>query len=71
MSGCQVDISKLNLYYMESDGGGLFVTPVQQDIKKSLHQVIKHLQQAHGVKAKQVMAFFSLMILSLLILLLW
>ncbi|KAH0544254.1 hypothetical protein KQX54_001948 [Cotesia glomerata] len=49
-----VDISKLKFYYMEDDGGQLFVSPVSQDIKQKINKVIWYLKTGYKIKAEKV-----------------
>lgn len=45
-----VNLTSLKYFYQESDGGSLFVSPVDYDIRVAMDKVIRHLQIA--LKAK-------------------
>ncbi|OXU26780.1 hypothetical protein TSAR_006488 [Trichomalopsis sarcophagae] len=50
----KVDMSKLKIYYMEDDGGQMFVSSVDPEIRDSMRQVLNYFEKAYGVKAKKV-----------------
>lgn len=50
----RVEVSKLKFYYMESDGGGLGISPVDPEIKSALRKAISHFERAYGIQAQKV-----------------
>lgn len=49
-----VNLSTLKYFYQENDGGGLFVSPVDYDIRVAMDKVIRHLQIAFKAKPQRV-----------------
>lgn len=49
-----VDLAKLKYFYQENDGGALFVTPVDDDVRSGMERVIQHLQSGLNVKPNRV-----------------
>lgn len=49
-----VNLSTIKFFYQENDGGSLFVTPVDYDIRVALDKVIRHLQIALKAKPQRV-----------------
>lgn len=39
---------------MESDGGGLGISPVDPEIKSALRKAISHFERAYGIQAQKV-----------------
>ncbi|KOC67138.1 Fatty-acid amide hydrolase 2 [Habropoda laboriosa] len=50
----KVDISKVKFYYMEDDGGQLFTSQVEPEIKEAMRKVVRHLEKAHKIKATKL-----------------
>ncbi|KAF7380722.1 hypothetical protein HZH66_014098 [Vespula vulgaris] len=50
----KVDISKIQFYYMEDDGGQYFVSPVDQEIKCAMRKVVLHFEKAYKIKATKI-----------------
>lgn len=48
-----VDLSSLNYFYQESDGGGDLVLPVDRDIRNAMARVMRHLQLTFEAKVEQ------------------
>ncbi|GAB1598937.1 fatty-acid amide hydrolase 2-like isoform X1, partial [Argonauta hians] len=49
-----VDLSKLKIYYMEHDEGGLFSSSVQPEMKSVIHKVTKHFREKFGIETEAV-----------------
>lgn len=49
-----VNLSTLKFFYQENDGGSLFVTPVDYDIRVAMDKVIRHFQIALKAKPQRV-----------------
>lgn len=49
-----VNLSTLKFFYQENDGGSLFVSPVDYDIRMALDNVIRHLQTSLNAKPQRV-----------------
>lgn len=49
-----VNLSTLKYFYQENDGGSLFVSPVDYDIRMALDKVIRHLQTSLKAKPQRV-----------------
>lgn len=50
----KIDIKKVKVYYADDDGGSIFVSSVDQDIKTSMNNVVQYLQKTHGIVAEKV-----------------
>lgn len=50
----KVDITKLKYYFMEDDGGGALVSPVDPEIKEAIRKIVAFLKKSHGVTAERV-----------------
>lgn len=50
----KVDISKLEFYYMEDDGGQFLVSRVDPEIRNAIRSVVQYLEKAHKVKATKL-----------------
>lgn len=49
-----VDLSKINYFYQENDGGGNFVLPVEHDIQKAMEKVVQHFQNGLGANVQRI-----------------
>ncbi|XP_076281890.1 fatty-acid amide hydrolase 2 isoform X1 [Lasioglossum baleicum] len=49
-----VNLSEIEFYYMEEDGGQYLTSPVDLDIKRAMKDVIRYLKQEHNVKATKL-----------------
>lgn len=49
-----VNVSTLKFFYQENDGGSLFMSPVDYDIRMALDKVIRHLQISLKAKPQRV-----------------
>ncbi|XP_060105657.1 fatty-acid amide hydrolase 2 [Heteronotia binoei] len=50
----KVSLEKVKFYYMEHDGGSLFVCPVAQEIIQTQRKVVENLEAKLGVKVQHV-----------------
>ncbi|XP_076627098.1 fatty-acid amide hydrolase 2 [Colletes latitarsis] len=50
----KVDISKIEFYYMEDDGGQFLTSPVDVEIRDAMRGVIRYLEKAHKTKATKL-----------------
>lgn len=49
-----IDPASIKYFYQETDGGSLFVSPVDTDIRIAMDKVIRHLKNALKVKPQRV-----------------
>lgn len=50
----KIDLSQVKFYYQENDGGGRFVSDVDDDIRNGIRRVVNYLRQEIGVEVKRV-----------------
>lgn len=50
----KIDLSQLRFYYQENDGGGRFVSPVDNDIRTGLQNVVNYLRQQFNAEVKRI-----------------
>lgn len=50
----KVDISKIEFYYMEDDGGQFLISPVDVEIRDAMRAVVRYLEKAHKIKATKL-----------------
>lgn len=49
-----VDLTRLNFFYQEDNGGSDFVSPVDEDIRIGMRRVIEHLRKVTNVQPQRV-----------------
>lgn len=49
-----VNLSNLNYFYQDNDGGALFTSPVDYDIRMGIKKTMQHIQGRFGVATKRV-----------------
>lgn len=48
-----VNLSQINYFYQENDGGGHFVFPVEYDIQKAMEKVVQYFQNNLGANVQR------------------
>ncbi|XP_054007170.1 fatty-acid amide hydrolase 2 [Hylaeus anthracinus] len=50
----KIDISKIEFYYMEDDGGQFLTSPVDVEIRDAMRAVVRYLEKAHKTRATKL-----------------